>query len=267
MITSTAIGRGGLGRFGNQLFTIAGVIGIAIKNNHTYGFPKWMNYDNALFGGEVTDFSEHFVNPLPDDREQKFIEYGYFWGYRDINLPEGNWSINAHLQSPKFFEHCIDTVRHYFKLKHEPDEVNGVAVHFRGGDYIDDSRAYHPRQSKEYYRKAMSLMPEGSRFYVLTDDADAARRVFDGIEYDVTIMADLMNRDIRLKYEEPYYLADFAFMKKCKHFIIANSSFSAMAAHLGEHPEKKVVAPKLWFGEQANGMETKDIYDKNWTVI
>lgn len=253
MITSTAIGTGGLGRFGNQMFTIAGVIGIATKNNHTYGFPKWKNYDNALFGGEVTDFSEHFVNPLPDDRQQKFIEYGYFWGYRDINLPEGNWSINAHLQSPKYFEHCLDEVRHYFRMKDEPEQNDYVAIHYRAGDYIDDTRAYHPRQPKEYYVEAMKLFPN-SKFLLFSDNKQSF--------YDL----DVSFHGIHWT-EGGSYLEDFKLMKKCKSFIIANSSFSAMAAHLGEHPEKKVIAPKMWFGEQANGMETKDIYANDWIVI
>lgn len=253
MITSTAIGTGGLGRFGNQMFTIAGVIGIATKCNHTYGFPKWKNYDNALFGGSVDDLGEHFVNPLPDDREQKFIEYGYFWGYRDINLPEGNWSINAHLQSPKYFEHCLPLIRETFRMKDEPEQNDYVAIHYRAGDYIDDPKAYHPRQPYSYYYNALAHFPEGSKILVFSDDIKAAKNMF-------SPWAEFSEGNTT-------YLEDFKLMKRCKSFIISNSSFSAMAAHLGEHPEKKVVAPKMWFGEQANGMETKDIYAKDWIVI
>ena len=128
MITATSIGTGGLGRFGNQMFTIAGVIGIAIKSGQPFGFPKWRNYDNALFGGSVDDFSEFFENPLPSSDGLSFQEYGYFWGYRDIFLPSGNWSINAHLQSGKFFEHCLDTVRHYFRMKTEANDKDWVAI-------------------------------------------------------------------------------------------------------------------------------------------
>jgi len=252
MITSTAIGKGGLGRFGNQMFTIAGVIGIAEKSGQPFGFPKWMNYDNALFGGEVTDFSEHFVNPLPDDRGLEFQEYGYFWGYRDIVFPTGNWSINAHLQSPKFFENSMSTVRHYFTMKDEPEQNDYVAIHYRAGDYIDNPDAYHPRCSKEYYEEAIKMFPN-EQFMIFSDDRIEASKMFFNL-CDFT-------------FPKGSYLEDFALMKRCKSFIIANSSFSAMAAHLGEHPEKKVTAPKRWFGTQANGMETKDIYDKNWIVI
>lgn len=256
MVTSLAIGTGGLGRFGNQLFTIAGVIGIADRSGQPFGFPEWKNYDNALFGGEVTNFSEVFENPLPDLRGiTDFLDFGYFWGYRKIFLPAGNWSINAHLQSPKFFEDSIEKVRHYFKMKHEVDNYfDRVAVHFRAGDYIDNQDAYHPRQPKEYYQEAVKHFPKGTLFWIFSDDLKAASEIFDFI-------------DNKFIVNDKDYLEDFAFMKKCKHFIIANSSFSAMAAHLADHPEKKVIAPKLWFGSQANGLDASDIYDKNWIVI
>jgi hypothetical protein len=263
MITSLSIGTGGLGRFGNQMYTIASIIGIADKSGQPFGFPEWKNYDNRLFGGEVTNFSEVFENPLPDLRGiTDFNEYGYFWGYRDIKLPIGHWSINAHLQSPKFFEDSIDKVRHYFTMKneirHDPSMNNLCAVHYRAGDYIDDLEAYHPRQPMEYYLKAMSMMPEDTVFIAYSDDLEAF--------YKLLKDAGCHHR-FRISRGNETYLDDFRSMKACKNFIIANSSFSAMAAILGDHPEKKVVAPKLWFGKAANGLPSDDIYDKNWIVI
>ena len=252
MLTATSIGTGGLGRFGNQMFTIAGVIGIALKNNQTFGFPEWKNYDNALFGDPVDNFNDYFENQLPDTRGQSFNEYGYFWGYRDIRLPEGNWSINAHLQSGKFFDYCIDTIRHYLRLKNEPDQNDYVAIHYRAGDYIDDPNAYHPRCTAEYYKEAMSHF-KNDVFLIFSDDIEAAKKIF--------------GTGFRVHYSvKRNYIQDFALMKRCKSFIIANSSYSAMAAHLGEHPEKRVVAPKKWFGPNV-GAETVDIYNKEWLII
>ncbi len=93
MVTSLSIGTGGLGRYGNQLYTIAGTIGIATKNGLQYGFPKWKNYDNALFGGEITDYNEWFINPLPTIPDgRQWQEYPYFWGYKDIEI-KGDWNI------------------------------------------------------------------------------------------------------------------------------------------------------------------------------
>jgi hypothetical protein len=255
LITSLSIGTGGLGRVGNQMFTIASCIGIATKSGQPFGFPGWHNRDNALFGGEVTDFSEHFVNPLPEVMDHvPFQSYGYFWGYRDIVLPTGNWSIDAHMQDARFFEHCMDTIRHYFRMKDEPGQNDYVAIHYRAGDYIDDPNAYHPRCSQEYYYAAMYKMRQmftGCEFIVFSDDIEAAKKMF-GYRYDLLYFCDT-------------YIESFKLMKKCKSFITANSSFSFMAALLGDHPEKKIVMPKRWFGTQAN--ITFDGYPKEAVII
>jgi hypothetical protein len=252
MITSLSIGTGGLGRFGNQMFTIASCIGIATKSGQPYGFPKWLNRDNSLFGGEVTDFADHFVSELPSIVDVPFEPYGYFWGYRDINLPSGNWTIDAHMQDPRFFEHCMPLIRDTFRMKDEPEQKEYVAIHYRAGDYIDDPNAYHPRCSKEYYLEAVKQFPKGTNFLVFSDDD---RPFFEmmGDDFDVAGIAD------------GDYLRDFKLMKRCKSFITANSSFSFMAALLGEHPEKKIVMPKRWFGTQAD--ITFDGYPKEAIVI
>lgn len=246
-----SIGQGGLGRFGNQLWTIAGVIGIARKNNMDFGFPNWINHDNAIFGGFADNINRYLVNQLPKIPDGRHWQtYNYFWGYEDVVLQNGDWNINAHLQSPKFFEHCIDEIRHYFTFTNEPDQKEFCAIHVRAGDYIDDPNEYHPRCSEEYYINALKLIPQGTQFIVFTDDIEFAKQ--------------------RVKVDGLYlsgnYIDDFRLMKKCKHFIIANSSYSAMAALLANHPDKIVVAPKRWFGSKAN-ISAKDIYHENWIVI
>ena len=251
MVTSLSIGTGGLGRFGNQMWTIAGCIGIARANGMDFAFPKWVNHDNTLFGGNRDDFSRYFVNQLPLLPDGRHWEnYGYFWGYRDVKLSKGDWSIDAHLQSPKFFENCIEEVRHYFSMKNEGEQNDFCAIHVRAGDYIDDPNAYHPRCSKEYYEKAISMMPSGTKYIIFSDDIEFAKQ----------------RVNVKGTYLSGYYLSDFKLMKRCKHFIIANSSFSAMAALLANHPDKIVIAPKRWFGPSVD-ISAKDIYHQNWIVI
>lgn len=255
MITALSIGRGGLGRFGNQMFTIAGCIGIAIKSGQPYGFPRWQTHDNAIFGQPVDDIEEYLVNELPRiPTGLPLQEYGYFWGYKDINLSTGSWSIDAHMQSYKFFEHCMPTIRNTFRFKDEPPQNDYVAIHYRAGDYIDDPTAQHPRCSKEYYEKAMAVFPEGTRFILFSDNP--------------TSWCEIMQIDNMLYYDGNSYIEDFKIMKCCKHFIIANSSFSYMAALLSEHPDKKIIMPSRWFGSQMPPeFDTKDIYPPEAIVI
>lgn len=254
MITSLSIGRGGLGRFGNMAFTISSTIGIAVRSGQPYAFPEWRTHDNALFGQPVDNIEDHLLNPLPRIPEGlTFQDYGYFWGYRDINLPTGNWSIDAHLQSDKYFLHCIDLVRKTFTFKDEPEQNDYVAIHYRAGDYQEGGDCYHPRCGREYYERAMEKFPDAT-FMVFADDLQSAME---------TIPAA---NKIKFSFEE-FYIQDFKLMKSCKSFITANSSFSLMAATLGTHPEKKIICPSRWFGSAAGNIDTKDIYPNGAIII
>lgn len=253
MITSLSVNRGGLGRAGNQMFTIASTIGIATKNGQPYAFPEWINRDNALFGGNPDRMEDYFINPLPRlDESLTFQDIPYHWEYRDYKVPTGNWNICSHLQDPRYFEHCMPLIRNYFRMKDEPEQNDYVAIHYRAGDYIDDPDAYHPRCSKEYYERALEYFPAGTQCLVFSDDSYAALQVLGkkGFHYA----------------NENSYLSDFALMKRCKHFITANSSFSYFAALLGEHQDKKIIMPRRWFGTAANGL-TFDGYHSNAIIL
>ncbi len=237
MITSLSVNRGGLGRFGNQLFTIAGTIGIAIKNGQSFGFPEWINRDNALFGGKEDIMSNYFIHKLPDlIQDVSFIDIPYHWEYRDYHIPTGNWNICSHLQDERYFIHAIEQVRHYFTLKDEPEQGNYVAIHYRAGDYIDNPDAYHPRCDMNYYREAVKHF-EGDEFVLFSDD---------------NMAINMFNWLPNCRQVAGHYINEFALMKKAKSFITANSSFSLMAAILGNHPDKKIICPKRWFGSQAS---------------
>lgn len=259
MITSLSIGRGGLGRFGNQAFTIASTIGIAIKSWQQYGFPHWKTHDNALFGQPVDDIEAELLNPLPRIPDDiNWQDYPYFWGYKEVYLPNGNWSIDAHMQSDKFFNHCLPLIRKTFTFKDEPPQNDYVAVHVRCGDYISEDNAHHPICNWEYYSNAFGVFPTGTKFKLFSDDLHHAYAI-------VQTLAAKFYIDVS---EEINYIDDFKLMKSCKHFITANSSFSLMAAILGNHPEKKIICPRRWFGKSMPAtFDTKDIYPEGAIIL
>ena len=57
---------------------------------------------------------------------------------------------------------------------------------------------------------------------------------------------------------------DMCLMSKCNYHIIANSSFSWWGAWLAE--SEKVIAPKIWFGSQAN-LDDSDLVPQHWERI
>jgi len=250
ILTFNSLGR--YGRLANQMYQIAGTIGIARRNGCDFAFPYWKNYDHAeRFGStEDIDVQKYFVNPLPVYKGPVLPEYNIHWGYQDVRIKQ-SVSLAGHMQSLKYFEHCLDEVKWYFKMKDEYPQNDYCAVHVRLGDY---DNAYHPRLGMEYYKAAMKIMPKGTAYIVFSDDPAAANEMFD-ISSGVAHVAS------------GNYLDDFRLMKSCRHFIIGNSSYSAMAATLGEAPDKIIVAPKPWFGKAYTNITGDDIYNPGWQVV
>lgn len=255
-LTFQQLGR--YGRLGNQMFQIASTIGIARRNGWQYAFPEWKNYDHLerFNTTEDIDVQKYFLNKLPVYNGPALARENFVhWGYWPIRLPNARYlSLTGHMQSEKYFEHCQDEVRHYFKMVDEYPSADYCALHVRLGDYDDN---YHPRLKMDYYGAAIKYMlsvNQNMKFAVFSDDIKEAVRM-------------LSNSGI---FHEPVStfntMEDFKLMKACKHFIIGNSTYSWWAAWLGDQPGKKVVAPSRWFGPVA-GLSAKDIYCKNWTVI
>jgi len=248
---ATCLSLGRYGRFMNGGFQIAGILGIAKANGLEPVFPPWVNHDHRdRFGSnEDIDLQKYFEHPLPSIPEgvRWNPEFPVQWGYHNIVLRPGNWNLSGHFQSPRYFDNCRDQIHHYFRMWDEPPLNDYVAIHVRRGDY---DNGWHPRLDMKYYRPAMELFP-CHRFLVFSDDIPACKEMFgNSVDYS----------------EGQDYIQDFKLMKKCSSFIIGNSSYSAMAAILGESPDKMVMAPRPWFGAVA-GITAEDLYDTDWTIV
>jgi len=256
MLTFASLGR--YGRYANQLFQVAGTIGLATKYGYSFAFPQWKNYDHAeRFGSsEDIDLQKYFVNPLPTVDPASFPDYPVSWGWHPDLHPPDNVSLSGHFQSEKYFKHCIEVVRHYFRMKGELKLPGAVAIHVRWGDYDNH---YHPRLGRDYYERAMAHFPRETCFKVFSDEPQKALEMLCSFGFDYVYLS-----------EGNSYIEDFRLMKGCGHFITGNSSFSLMAAILSDAPDKKIVCPSTWWGPGwcPNHKELcKDIYPENAIVI
>lgn len=114
---------------------------------------------------------------------------------------------------------------------------DSVAVHVRRGDYVDAHHAptFAGICTQAYYAKAFELVRDrrpGARFYFFSDDPDWCRSTFGAIAtriIDGNVGADSW--------------VDMALMSRCRHAIIANSSFSWWARWIGGFEGATCVAP------------------------
>lgn len=134
-------------------------------------------------------------------------------------------------------------------MKGEYTQNDLIALHIRLGDY---DGGYHPRLDKSYYQAALEQFPAYMKVLVFSDDMETVRK-------------NLISS--RFEFYDSDYIDSFKKMKSCRHFIIGNSSYSAMAAILGEAEDKRVIAPSPWFGPKYTKITGKDIYCDDWLVI
>ncbi|HKM02191.1 MAG TPA: alpha-1,2-fucosyltransferase [Sedimentibacter sp.] len=133
--------------------------------------------------------------------------------------------------------------------------TNSISVHIRRSDYLLKAEKYGNICTKEYYNNALNYMErkiQNPVFYIFTDDMVWAKDTYKDRK-------DIVFIDGNGKAEEN----DFILMSKCKHNIIANSSFSWWAAWLNGNADKIVIAPDKWINE----VDTPDIWCENWVHI
>lgn len=241
------------GHLGNQLFQIASTIGIAIRNNQDFCFPKW-SYNNS------------FVWSLPLLTNSEWIVYKEKEFYYDtIELDSKNYDLEGWFQSEKYFDseavknyfefedHLLKSLREKYKIAFEKKTI---LISIRRGDFVD-----HPDYFQlpiEYYIQALIRnFPDWqtSSLILLSDDVEYCQFHFSFLK-NVFFTDDLSA------------IEQLALGNMCDDFIISNSTFSWWCAWLGEKKNSKVIRPLHYFTESKRKIDNdKDYFPERWLVF
>jgi hypothetical protein len=215
-----------------------------------------------------TAFLEKLFHNSQDYRYYKEKTFNYDPGVFKL---KGNVYLDGYWQTEKYFEDIEEIIKNDFTVKTEPDEknrellnqiknCNAVAVHIRRGDYVMDpqTESILGSCSLDYYRRCVEIIAKrisDPHFFVFSDDPKWTKENIE-IDFPTTY---IYHNGPNKGYE------DLRLMSHCKHFIIANSSFSWWGAWLSDNSDKIVVAPKSWFRKEDNN--TKDLIPEGWLRI
>lgn len=260
------------GGLANQLFQFAYGKSLSLK----YNTPLYIDnsfYMSHQFGSTKRNFSlNKFPNLdytiMPNERnislwnnENKKVNtrINDNFHYKELKYNENsNYYLDGYWQSEKYFKEISDILKKELSPSEEDlirlKEIipnNSVSLHIRRTDYVT-SNGFHPVQSIEYYKKALSLIGDYENIVVFSDDIPWCK---ENLKFDSMIFID--------GYDD---VEDLWLMSLCDHNIIANSSFSWWGAWLNNNPNKKVIAPKNWFGKQSN-LNQSDIIPDSWIKI
>ena len=218
-------------RKNNKLFRMAARL-LRILASNRYGRCKWIKesfdtrncYGNYDFSHKASLYLEGF-----------WQHYRYFDDYRAELCQE------FQLKEEYISSDCAALVEAF-------SSEESVAVHIRRGDY---EAAWVLKDA--YYHNAFSLMNErltAPHYYIFCEDMDYVKE-----HYGYLPNMTLVTGEYKLTDLEEFYL-----ISKCRHQIIANSTFSWWAAYLNTYADKLVIAPRYMHW-------TEEYYPENWHVI
>lgn len=253
-----------------MLFQIAATKSFSLIKNVDFSFPnlnKHIDYLNSEkgFNSKLNYAEEYkfFLNLKTEVTHQNIKLYNYPFNYTDFLPNEDAFAIDGFFQSEKYFINHRKEILNLIKPTEEINKIltnkyaniinsQTISLHVRRGDYVN-LPSHHPIQEIEYYNKCLEILPEYENLAVFSDDIEWCNRNF-------------QFKNILFIESEKDYIEMFL-MSKCRHHIIANSSFSWWGAWLNQNENKKVIAPKKWFGNNLSHLDTKDIYPDNWIII
>lgn len=184
--------------------------------------------------------------------------------------------IEGYFQSEDFFVDCKKDIKKIFtfdfnindnKIKAILNKISTyknyetVSLHIRLGDYRhrENIKKIHGLLGYEYYKNAIDIIKSKINnpiFFVFSDEPEYIREngVF-GIEENFIFLHS---------FDLPDYV-DMFLMTKCKHNIVANSSFSWWGAWLNDNENKIVIAPKQWYASDKKNKN--NIVPKDWIKV
>lgn len=237
--------------FYNILYRISNKLDIF--RNQT-GHKKIFNFFNIFNWGFLMIFFEKQIGVYDAEALKKRKGVCFFWGYW---LSEKYFSLikNEITNSFTFNENLLSlkTEAVYNLIK----DTNSVSIHIRRGDYLSSANKDYVGNICDirYYTKAIKKIEEevsSPTFFIFSNDIKWVKK--------------------NLQIPDSYYIdwnekedswQDMFLMSKCKHNIIANSTFSWWGAWLNQNTQKIVISPDHFY----NGIDAPDLIPDSWIKI
>ena len=187
-----------------------------------------------------------------------------------------NILLHGYWQSENYFLPVKEIIKKEFRVRHplqgenlslarEILHKNSVCLHMRNygpdqGQVAAENSNKQPVLGWDYYYRALEYLQsrdKGLHCFVFSDDPEWASR---NLQLPCSCTMVTQNHaKTGTEYE------DLRLMSLCRHYIIANSTFSWWGAWLGDRPGKVVIAPKKWHGYAER--ESCELYPRGWMIV
>lgn len=278
-----------VGGLGNQMFQYAAGLALARRLGvellldlrafqnytlHNYGLNKFHISSVSADPVQLKYWPEWSIRPYKLAQRlglpvRCYCEPGMGYDSRWASLNAGVL-ISGNFQSEKYFADVAGIIRNEFTLTQSISEANiklseqmqiteSVMLHVRRGDYVNNPQtlSIHGVCSLDYYHRAVVHIRSQVRqphFFVFSNDLAWAQENLNISDRVTFVQGNQSSPEI-----------DMLLMSKCRHHILANSTFSWWGAWLSENLNNVVVAPKQWFA--TDRYYTGDIIPPRWITL
>ena len=259
------------GGLANQMFIYAlyeklKSLGMNIKcNSHTHVANYPFKYELDKFPNVRIDFAD--AEEIDELRKYSQLIYNSTSFWEKIFYVDDETYLECFFQSELYFKDIRDAILDRFMFPELTDKrnieymnnidiTNSVSIHIRRGDYLADChvKLYGNICTLDYYQKAIEYFENkygDVDFFVFSNDIEWTKQ---------NISAKKIHY---VEGNENNNIADMHLMSKCKHNIIANSTYSWWGAWLNQNPNKEVIAPDKWYNKDWK----VDIWCEGWHRI
>jgi len=262
-----------VGGLGNQMFQYALFRKYLEMGLDVYYEPFEAREHNGFELENVFNIVKKRISSL--EEAKKLIRYGEknwpVFSPEILNVKEGyvegNWQNTGYFPNDtvlrKDFTFIKELDQKNKNILNDINNSNSVSIHVRRTDYTKMPGYFFQADWMNYYGMAVAYLVKNTKsssfssaytkplkFFVFSDDIAWCKRNF-------MINATFVENTQKDGWK------DMLLMSKCKHNIIANSTFSWWGAWLNENPNKIITAPKNWVAN----VKTDLITPKEWITL
>jgi hypothetical protein len=205
------------------------------------------NVKNGIFADRLRNFFfQRTLYLKPYYKQPYFLENLRIYDPNIVKINSRTY-VEGYFSSELFFKEIRTILVKELTLRAQPNQRNkelmsrmadepSVCLSVRRGDFVN--HPLHDVCGLDYFQEGIAYFKKLLKdpvFYIFSDDNEWVR---DHLK--------ISEKHHFITHNYPDYYEDFRLMQCCKHHLIPNSTFSWWAAWISNHPEKKVVAPKIW---------------------
>ncbi|CDW90794.1 glycosyl transferase family 11 [Stylonychia lemnae] len=256
---------------GNQMFYYAACYNFAKIMNASIWIADYSRVDvikNRTFGPDERIIALDYFN-ISYGRVLSKYEFQYYTKnaeyIKDRNFYKWNMTAQLHyaqdyFESDYFFLNVSEEIKQnkfqlsnrfkdplYLELEDQILQTESVALHIRRGDLEQKYRGLPWNYYLEAIDQLKQRLNRDLKIFVFTDYVGTFFQHPELAALNATLVSDDQYMDHTIK--------EFTLMSKCKHFIIANSTFSWWAAYLAKNKDKIVMAPFPKFSRKYYDMQ------------